>query len=433
MRFRLMALIFLISSATLVSANLFEKKASINKFSQTFPAAVCPPTGAGLNGQVSTGSRNTLSRKVIRNSSVLVPVKSSRFPVGADPVLLEGSSMTSLTWQSLASKWAGATLCKSPENKEWFVGGTGDVTSKGRLLLVNSGLSKAIVDVALWSENGPLAAKVFTVEPNSFSQVRLDALAVAQNQLVVRVTPRSGRVSTFMIDERSKGLSSLGGDFVNSVATPRTDFMIAGIPNQIAKSRSTGHILRILSPGNAKATVSVELISSDGTFNPIGLDSFDVARGLVTEVTFSPNIQSNVFSLHVKSDQPILASVYSQIVVSGHKDFLWNIASTQIAPMSVGVSGLEPTLTFTGNQIRVTVESHLDNGRVSVQTIKGTDIVSWKVKSGTRSIKIISSSPGVYGSGLVTSANGIGTFPLTPGSLLSRVAIPSSNISVINR
>ena len=272
MRFRLMALIFLLSAATLVSANLLEKKASINKFSQTFPAAVCPPTEAGLNGQVSTGSRNTLSRKVIRNSTVLVPVKSSRFPVGADPVLLEGSSMTSLTWQSLASKWAGATLCKSPANDEWFVGGTGDVTSKGRLLLVNSGLSKAIVDVALWSENGPLAPKVFTVEPNSFSQVRLDALAVAQNQLVVRVTPRSGRVSTFMIDERSRGLSSLGGDFVNSVATPKTDFMITGIPNQIVNSRSVGHVLRILAPGNAKATVSVELISGDGTFIPVGLD-----------------------------------------------------------------------------------------------------------------------------------------------------------------
>lgn len=433
MRVRLMALVAVLISITLVSANLLEKKVSANKFSQTFPAVVCPPTGAGLNGQVSTGSRNTPSRKIVRNSSVFVPVKSSRFIIGADPVLLEGSAITSITWQSSASRWAGATVCKSPQGDEWFVGGSGDVTSKGRVLLVNSGLSNAIVDVALWSENGALAGKVFTVKPNSSTQVRLDSLAVAQSDLVVRVTPRSGRVSAYMIDERTKGLRSLGGDFVNSINTPRTDFVISGIPNQTINSKSVGHILRILSPGSAKATVSVDLISNDGSFIPVGFDSREIAREIVTDLTLSPNIKTNVFSLHIHSDRPILASVYSEIMVSGHKDFLWNTATTQLTPMSLAVSGLEPTIVFTGDQIRVGIESHLNNGRVKVTTVKGSDIASWKAPTGTRSIKITSVSSGVFGSGLVTSVNGIGTFPLMPGSLLSRVAIPSSNISVINR
>lgn len=433
MRFRLMFIVALLVSLTLFSANLLKKGVSTSKFSQTFPAVVCAPTGAGLNGQVSTGSRNTPSRKIARNSTVFVPVKSSRFIVGPEPILLEGSKVTSITWQSSVSKWAGATLCKSPQSDEWFVGGSGDVTSKGRVILVNSGLSDAIIDIEIWSENGSLAGKVFTVKPNSFMQVRLDSLAVAQSQLVIRVTPRSGRVSAFMIDERAKGLRALGGDFVNSINTPRTDFVISGIPNQIINSKSVNHTLRILSPGRAKATVSVDLISNDGSFIPVGLDSREIARGLVTDISFSPNIKTNVFSLHVRSDRPILASVYSEIAASGRNDFLWNTATTQLTPMTLAISGLEPTLVFTGDEIRVGIESHLNNGRTMVTTVKGSEIASWKAPSGTRSIKITSVSSGVFGSGLVTSVNGIGTFPLIPGSLVSRVAVPSSNIAVINR
>ena len=264
-------------------------------------------------------------------------------------------------------------------------------------------------------------------------QVRLDSLAVAQSRLVIRVTPRSGRVSAFMIDERAKGLRALGGDFVNSINTPRTDFVISGIPNQIINSKSVSHTLRILSPGSAKATVSIELISNDGSFIPVGLDSREVARGLVTDISFSPNIKTNIFSLRVRSDRPILASVYSEIANSGRNDFLWNTATSQLTPMTLAISGLEPTLVFTGDEIRVGIESHLNNGRTKVTTVKGSEIASWKAPSGTRSIKITSVSSGVFGSGLVTSVNGIGTFPLIPGSLLSRVAVPSSNIAVINR
>ena len=77
MRFRLMFIVALLVLLTLFSANLLEKGVSTSKFSQTFPAVVCAPTGAGLNGQVSTGSRNTPSRKIARNSTVFVPVHKS--------------------------------------------------------------------------------------------------------------------------------------------------------------------------------------------------------------------------------------------------------------------------------------------------------------------------------------------------------------------
>ncbi|MEK6648077.1 MAG: DUF5719 family protein [Actinomycetota bacterium] len=417
----------------IVLSNLLTATVGVKKYSESYPAVACPPTASGMSAQVSTESKKTPYRKIAGKTEAFIPVKSSRFTIASDPILLDSADVTSVVWQSRIGIWAGATLCTSPQGEQWFVGGAADVTSKGRIFLVNSGLSEAIVDVAIWSENGTQSDKVLTVRANSFIQVRFDSLAAGQSRLSVRVTPRSGRISAFMVDERGKGLKSLGGDIVNSVESPATNFVISGIPHQILKGKAGSHVLRILVPGNADANIKVDLISKDGVFTPVGLDGRDVQRGTVTDIALNPTIAASAFSLRIHSDQPVVAGVFSSLTIFGHPEFLWNSATPQLVPMTLAVNGLTPTLIFTGETIGLKIQTRLIGGKVVNSTVTGSDIAIWKAPSNSQTIKISGLQPGIYGGGLVTSTNGIGFFPLIPGSALTRAAIPNSNIWVINR
>lgn len=433
MNFRRTSVVVLGLVVTLVLGHFLTAVVSAKKYSESYPAVACPPTGSGLSSQVSTGSTSTPYRKIAGKVGGLVPVKNSRFTIVSDPILLDASDVTSVVWQGLAGIWAGATLCTSPQGEQWFVGGAGDVTSKSRLLVVNSGLSEAIVDVAIWSEKGSQVGKVLTVRANSFVQVGLDSIAAGQTRLSVRVTPRSGRVSAFLLDVRVKGLQSLGGDMVNSVGSPSTDLVIPGIPQQILKGKAGSHVLRVLAPGDADASIQVTLISKDGVFTPVGLDGRDVPKGTVVDIPLNPTIAASTFSLQIRSDQPIVASVYSPLTTSGHRDFLWNTATSPLVPMALAVNGLQPTLIFTGDTIGLKIKTRLNSGKTVNSTVSGSDIVIWKAPSNCQLITISKVRSGVYGAGLLTSSSGIGFFPLVPGSTVTRAAIPSSNISVINR
>jgi len=177
----------------------------------------------------------------------------------------------------------------------------------------------------------------------------------------------------------------------------------------------------------------VDLISKDGVFTPVGLDGRTIPKGVVIDIPLNPIIAASTFSLHLHSDQPIVAGVYSPLTIAGHRDILWNSASPLLVPMTLAVKGLQPTLFFTGDVINLKIRTRLNSGTILNSTVTGSDIAVWKAPSNCQSITISNVPSGVYGAVLATSASGIGFVPLVPGSTVTRAAIPSSNISVINR
>lgn len=418
---------------TLTASNFLTIGSVAPKFSQSYPAVVCPPTDSNVSAQVSIASKKTPFRTIVGKSTALTPIKTTRYSITRDAILLDQGEVSSLAWQNLSGVWAGSTLCRAPQGDQWFVGGTADVTGKGRLYVVNSGLSDAIVDVMVWSEAGPQSGKVLTVPANSSARVSLDVLATGASRLVIRVTPRSGRVNAFLIDERGKGLKTLGGDAVNSIDFPRTDFVLSGIPHQVTKGRGGPHTLRILVPGNIDANIRVDSISKDGVFVPVGLDGRDIPHGQVVDIPLSPNIAYTAFSLRIRSDQPIVAGVYTPLRMSDHQDIVWNSASPQLVPMTMAITGLSPTLVFTGDTVDLVVTTQLTAGRIKTAHITGSDAVIWKVPDNAQSITISDIKSEVAGGGLMTSASGVGAFPLAVGSTLAKAAVPVSDIAVINR
>ena len=429
---------FLFLSALIASFMIASGVSTVSKpsnYSESYPVVVCPPTLNGLSSQISISSRKTQYQRLENRSSKTLPFKALRFPVSKDSLVITAQGTTPLIWQSRAGSWAGGTLCSGPNASAWFVGGTANVTSRGRLMLVNSGLSDAIVDIQSYTENAKQPIKSVNLKSKSFMQISLDSLAPGDKALAVQVVPRSGRVNAFMIDEQGAGLKALGGDFVNSYPNASKEIVIPAIPNQPPKKgqkSSASHTLRILTPGDVNTTFTLEVLSADGSFVPVGMSSRSIDAGVVSEFSLEPKISANAFAVRITSAEPIVASVSSSVVISGKKDFVWSTATPPLAPMSIAVTGLSPLIAFAGDSISVKVQAKLINGKTVSKVIRGSDSATWRVPENSRSITIISSSKGVFAGALIASSNGYGFIPIQNGSALTRVEVPNSNIRVLN-
>lgn len=404
-------------------------------YSETFPSVICPPTLSGLKSQVSLSSKKTLMTSVSDKRLAMRKIGVLRSEIKSDALLLEVQGATPSIWQSRVNSWGGGTICSAPSSSQWFVGGTSDISSRGRLILVNSGLSSAIVDIKTWSESGKAILKTETVRAKRSVNFGLDTFAPGQKAIAINVTPRSGRINSFVIDERGKGLSTLGGDFVNAAPATDKEIFIPAIPNQKIKKgnkRAEPHILRILNPGQADAHLSIEILSSDGRFVPVGFNSKLVSPGKVSEFVLDPNISTSVFALRIASDSPVLASVFSRVMIKGKKDFLWSTTAQELRPFSISVTGLTPLLVFAGDSIAISVEMQFINGKKSKAKILGKDIATWRVPNKVSSLTFINVSKATFGGALVSSVNGYGFIALSPGSVLTKASIPNSNIRILS-
>jgi hypothetical protein len=421
-----------IIAALLLATNLFDANTNARQYSKSYPAVVCPPNPAGITTATSVASKKTLFYRIGNKSTKLVKIKTLRYSSVSDPILLETEGLTPVSFQSRTGVWAGSVLCTAPATSQWFVGGTSDVSSKGVIYLVNSGLSVSIADIFTWSENGEQAVRTISLEANSSAAVKLDSLAPGDSDIVVKVVARSGRVNSFLVDERIKGLQKLGGDSVNAIAAPAKKFVITGIPQQIVKKKASTHYLRLFVPGVADSNFTLELLSSNGRFIPIGFNQRKLASGKVVELELTPELAKGAFAIKLTSDQPLVAAIRSRANSNGSSDFVWSTPSSALAPMRIAIGGILPKIIFAGDAIAIDLKVEFSNGKVEEQSITGSDLVSWQVPNNAIAITVLRAGSENYAGALIAARSGYAFFPIASGAELTKVAIPSSNIRVLN-
>lgn len=435
MRFQRPTLIAISVLATVIAANGLNVGLSESQFSTNYPAVVCPPTPENLTTAISLPSNKTQLRLTGTKSLSFIPSQTLRYLQTKAPAIVDSQGSTPIVWQIRKGVWAGATICSSLQNQQWFVGGAADVTSKSRILLVNSGLSSAIVDLQLWNEIGAQPTKSITLKANSSTEMSLVSLSPGSREVVVQALTRSGRVTSYMIDERGRGLKALGGDIINFAPSAQKDIYIPAIPHTVrkvgAKSVELAHSLRLLVPGELDAHVTVKVLSTDGSFIPSGFENKLVKAGSVITLELNPNLPASKFGLHISSDEPIVASVYSPTVAENQSDFIWSTSVPELTEITFATSGLSPQLVFIGGAINLDLELFFNSGKRKVISITGDEIATVQIPDGVRSIKFIKVSKGSYGAGLIATKSGYGYFPLAPGSVLTKSSVPLSNIRVL--
>jgi hypothetical protein len=271
-----------------------------------------------------------------------------------------------------------------------------------------------------------------TLKANSSVVQTLDSLDPGAKRIALHIAPRSGRVNAFLVDERGRGLKSLGGDMVNASPDPSKVVVIPAIPHMKRSGKALGHTLRVIAPGDVDARISVELISTKGTFIPVGFDGRAIKAGIVTEIALNPELVPGTFALKITSDRPIVASVYSTTFAQAKSDFVWSTSTAEMKEYSLAVSGLAPTLVFSGEKISVSLSILYTNKKEKRFTVTGEGIATFKVPENARTVNFTEVSDKTYGGALISTQSGFGYFPLTPGSELTRVLLPSANIRVLN-
>jgi len=431
-KFKKGAILAAVIVVVLLATNLFEANTNSRKYSKSFPAVVCPPNPAGVTTVTSVSSKEIPFYRIGNKSTKFADIKTLRYSSVSDPILLQTEGLTPVSFQSRKGVWAGSVLCTAPVTSQWFVGGTSDVSSKGVVYIVNSGLSVSIVDVFTWSENGEQSVRTLTLKANSSAAVKLDSLAPGDSEIVVKVVARSGRVNSYLVDERVKGLQKLGGDSVNSIPGPARKFVITGIPQQLVKKKAPTHYLRLFVPGVADANFTLELLSSDGRFIPTGFNERKLVSGKVVELKLKPEVAKGAFAIKLTSDQPLLAAIRSRANSNGNSDFVWSTPSPALAPLKIAVGGISPRIIFAGDDIAIDVRVSFANGKIKEESITGSDLVTWQVPDKAIAITVLNSGIDNYAGALIAAKSGYAFFPIASGAELTKVAIPSSNIRVLN-
>ena len=408
------------------------------KLTSSYPATVCPAIGNNVSSIAALTSAKIDRRLIDGVSKRLNPGKGNVIPLKSNALLVEGNPGTSLTFAN--NGWKSVVPCSVSNGDQWFVGGSGGLTSKSFLYIVNSGFSESAVDLELFTLNGPVEPKIVTIAQNSTKKISVDSLVPGEESIALAVKTKSGRVSSYLFDERKKGLKSLGADFVSPVGQARKQVIIpaiSGLPGKLSSNtNSVSHTLRLLVPSSIDANVDISVNSDDGRFIPVGLSQLNVKsqRVLNVPLTFAPTNQP--FSVIIDSDQPVLASVFSNFSYGKSSEIAWATGADEMSKWSVNLTGSKPTLTFVGDRIDVQITATGSNGNKFEKKLTGSNFLVWRAPVGLNKLEVQANRSGIVGGVIfLPESGGIGSsyIPMNNGANLETASEPVADARVISR
>jgi hypothetical protein len=353
------------------------------------------------------------------------------YSISKNALFVDGTPTNVTQIQSKANRWTAALTCADSSKTSWFVGGTANVTSQSKLVLVNSGLGDAIVDVTSFSEDGRGATVPITIKASSEKIVRVDSFDPGANRIVLKAETRSGRVVGYLLDERVRGLNNIGADFVAPISKPEQSLVIASLPIRYGGSNKAAHTVRIMSTGQVDADVSIEVVSPEGVFIPVGFDDVKLKAQQVKDLDLSDvDLGSKTFALKISSSAPVVAGVLTTVKSGAVSDFMWSAPSQSFGEVTLNLYGLEPTVTFVAERIQVTVNWRNNRGKQFSKSLIGDEVLSWKVPPNTRLITFTNQT-GAKAAMNWISRDGVTHLLLATGTNLESASKPIADIAVI--
>ena len=244
--------------------------------------------------------------------------------------------------------------CPGVVDDAWLLGlGSGD-QHFSTVILTNLADSTAVADLTLWGPKGRIDAvdaDGIVVEPHSTRRIRLDDLAAGEPEIAVHVHRRRGSLAAVANDTSTA--TYRGTEPVTSSLTPRREQIVPGLVEG-----TSGRTLLLVNPGTVTARVDVQVVGSDSTFTPKGLDQVKVGAGRVRTVTMPKTAGGDVQALRVVSDQPVAAAVRMTPSVKDHAvaESAAPLTGPAVVPVSLGLDLAPPRLVLTAPEGAASVE-----------------------------------------------------------------------------
>jgi len=412
-------------------AHLLPQSSSTSIVTQSYPATACPGGVSGAQETALLASKNIEIRNINQPNVELKKNGSGSYPLNRGAILVAGNVANTNVIMTRSGKWTSAATCTISGPVNWFVGGTANVTSQSKLILINSGLSDALIDLTAYSESGSSQSLPVTVRASSEKVVRIDSLSPGSERIVLKVETRSGRVTSYLLDERVRGLSNIGADFVPAISEASRELVIAGLSVKLGSSSSIKHTLRLMSVGEVDASASVEIISPDGVYVPVEIGEISLNAREVTDIDLSGvDFGSKTFALKINATNEIVASVLSEVKSGSISDFTWSAPSRSFNTVNFNIYGLEPVMSFVGERIILSISWRDRQGRGNSELIRGDEIVNWRVPPNARLLTINSTNP-VVAAMSWKSGDGVARLGIAPSTNLESATKPVADIAVI--
>ncbi|MWV50562.1 hypothetical protein GRS96_14915 [Rathayibacter sp. VKM Ac-2803] len=343
-----------------------------------------------------------------------------------------------VTTQSIANEsisGLSAHGCAEPTADSWLVAGSTDVGRTSVLVLANASEVAATVDLTLYGEQGLVSATGATgivVPAGSVRTLPLAGLAPDVVQPVVRMTARGGEIAASLQSSAISGLTPEGVETSSPSAGPDTvtvisGFTVASPPADTASDDGSGGagspVLRILTPGEADSTVSIEVSNED----PSGLGASTqvvVPAGRVGEVPLT-GLADGSYRVTLSSDQPIVAAGRSSSTGSAGTDFAWFASGTATSvPFGIGSTGEAGARLHLANASDSSASVVLESASGS-RTLEIGPFAAATTELGTDSVVVSSDQP-VQASVSIAADGRIASYPIVPpGPLSSPVTVYS--------
>lgn len=282
------------------------------------PAPALEVTERGLIGTAAVKSSSPIAHEVQATGGLAAGL------VAEQSLLINGADV----------RGVADARCVPPTRETWFVGGSGAVGHRGRLVLTNPDGAPALVDLTLWDEKGEVkapASQDISVPPRGQRAVLLDALAPDSERLAVRAVTARGRVAMSLELRESKGTQPRGVTWVGGLPEPATQFYIAAVPGQGERT------LQVLAPGDSDAIVKIRLLAPQGPFTPAGNEVLTVPAGTVAEVSLSDSAGDQPVAVEVDSDVPVAAAVRVGVDDGNGAEFAY---SSPVQPLDAPTASL---------------------------------------------------------------------------------------------
>ena len=399
--------------------------------SQNYALTICPGSINKSRALALLPSSNLPFKYLASLSNSFRSAGNGNLLLSQGAIVEKGDPRNSLSILSNSSHWTTATSCSKSTNESWFVGGTADVSSQGVVSLVNSGLSEASVEVTSYTENGQVAPQIIKIPAASDKRARIDSFSPGASRVVLHIVVKSGRVSSFVLDEQTKGLKNLGGDLINPIASPSQSVLIPALPATLGKNSKVDSTLRILAPGDVNGSVSIEVITPTSTFVPTELSNININSQKVRDISLAGiDVGSSNFALRINATVPVVASVKTRASTSKISDFTWQTAVNSFSQISFNLYGLEPTITFVADTIDIDINWRDSSGKNHAKKLIGQSMLNWQVPANTRLLNF-SSRQGVSAAALWTTQDGIAYLPLAIASTIESAARPIADAGVL--
>ncbi|WKK71808.1 DUF5719 family protein [Rathayibacter oskolensis] len=354
-----------------------------------------------------------------------VPAESDPTPGGVTTQSIANESVSGLS----------AHGCAEPTADSWIVAGSTDVGRTSVLVLANASEVAATVDLTLYGEQGLVSATGATgvvVPAGAVRTLPLAGLAPDVVQPVVRVTARGGEIAASLQSTAISGLTPEGVETSSPSAGPSTvtvvsGFTVASPPADTASDDGSGGagapVLRILAPGDADSTVSIEVANED----PSGLGTSTqvvVAAGRVGEVPLT-GLADGSYRVTLSSDQPVVAAGRSTSTGSAGTDFAWFASGTSTSvPFGVGNTGEAGARLHLANASDSSASVVIESASGS-RTLEIGPYAAASTELGTDSVVVSSDQP-VQASVSIANEGRIASYPVVPpGPLSSPVTVYS--------